>query len=91
MKIILHGLTGEITVNGKLYTAELTPPMPGFGGMLSDEEIAGVATYVRQSFTNNASVITPATVKGIREATAAQATYYRAADLQTPAPPAKAP
>ncbi len=91
VKIILHGLTGEITVNGKVYTAELTPPMPGFGGMLSDEEIAGVATYVRQSFTHNASVITPATVKGIREATAAQATYYRAADLQTPAPPAKAP
>lgn len=89
VKIILHGITGEITVNGKVYSAELTPPMPGFGGMLSDEELAGVATYVRQSFGHNASVITPDTVKEIRAATANQTTQYRAEDLATkPAAPA---
>ncbi len=90
VKIILHGLMGEITVNGKTYAADLTPPMPGFGGMLSDEEIAGVATYVRQSFGHNASVITPATVGEIRAATSDQKTFYQAEALKTP-PAVKVP
>jgi mono/diheme cytochrome c family protein len=42
--------------------------MTGFKG-LSDDEIAGVLTYVRNSFGNQASPILPAQVKSTREAT----------------------
>jgi mono/diheme cytochrome c family protein len=45
--------------------------MTAFKG-LRDDEIAGVLTYVRNSFGNTASPITPAQVVAEREATKAQ-------------------
>jgi mono/diheme cytochrome c family protein len=50
IKLMLHGLTGPITVRGESYAADLTPPMPALGAMLNDREIAGVLTYVRSTF-----------------------------------------
>ncbi|MDN5216063.1 cbb3-type cytochrome c oxidase subunit II [Fulvivirgaceae bacterium BMA12] len=41
--------------------------MPGFAGQLSDEEIASIASYERNSWGNSAPVVEPATVKAIRE------------------------
>lgn len=35
--------------------------------MLSDEEISAVLTFVRNTFGNKASVITPTSVKKVRE------------------------
>ncbi|MDI6401376.1 cytochrome c [Balneolaceae bacterium ANBcel3] len=60
--LVLHGLEGEIVRNGTTYNA----PMPGFGRLLSDEEIAGVVTYIRNSFGNEASEVTPEDVEEIR-------------------------
>jgi mono/diheme cytochrome c family protein len=84
VKIILHGLMGEITVNNVTYAANLTPPMPGFGGMLNDTEIAAVATYVRNAFGNNAPPVSAQDVARVRAATANQVGFYQAQDLATP-------
>tara|TARA_Y100001980_G_C14556918_1_gene353864 strand:- start:152464 stop:154062 length:1599 start_codon:yes stop_codon:yes gene_type:complete len=60
---VLEGISGEIEVNGKKYHQE----MPGFKSLLSDQEIASVLTYIRGSFGNNASLITPVEVAELRK------------------------
>ncbi|WP_316233025.1 cytochrome c [Bradyrhizobium sp. SZCCHNPS2010] len=47
-------------------THPTAPTMPSFGYRLSDEQIAAVVTYVRNSWGNAASPVTADTVKGIR-------------------------
>ncbi|MBK8500783.1 MAG: PQQ-dependent sugar dehydrogenase [Saprospiraceae bacterium] len=63
INIILNGLRGDITVKGKTYTSR----MPKLH-MLKDEEIAEILTYVRQSFGNNASMVTTREVAEARAA-----------------------
>ena len=77
LKMVLHGLTGDITVKGQRYLEETTPPMPAFAGLLNDEEIAALVTYVRNAFGAPASVTTPERVRELRAATAGQNTFYR--------------
>jgi mono/diheme cytochrome c family protein len=66
IRVVLHGLAGPVTVNGKNYNNA----MPGLGDALSDEQIAQVLTYVRGSkaWGNTASIVTPEQVKAVREA-----------------------
>lgn len=78
IKLTLHGLLGSIEVKGKKYPGQV--PMTAFKG-LSDEEVAAVLTYVRNTFGNKASVITPDKVKAIREATKNQSGFYAPDDL----------
>ena len=61
IRIILHGLTGPITVNGATYT-NVMPPL----FTLSNAEIADVLTYVRQSFGNDAAPVSDAEVATVR-------------------------
>jgi mono/diheme cytochrome c family protein len=70
-KILLHGINGEIEVNGKSYKGV----MPAWG-MLSDDEISGVITYIRSDWGNTSSPVTSATVKTQREATKDQQGPY---------------
>ena len=55
--IVLHGKTGEITVNGVKYNSVMTKQM------ISQEEVANVLTYVYNSWGNNKTVVTPEMVK----------------------------
>ena len=50
--------------------------MMGFGPLLTDEELAAVMTYVRQSFGNDLPVITVNQVKKVREETKDRANFY---------------
>jgi nitrite reductase (NO-forming) len=59
---VLHGLTGEIKVNGVVYDGV----MAGYQAM-SDNEISDVLNYVRNSFGNKGAAVTPAEVKSIRK------------------------
>ncbi|MCC7340740.1 MAG: cytochrome c [Bryobacterales bacterium] len=65
--ILLHGLHGPLQVKGQTYNGD----MPAWG-QLSDEEIAGVLTYVRASWSNKAPEVSPALVKAMRTQTASQ-------------------
>ena len=63
IRIQLRGLQGPITVSGKEYN------MPGGMAALSyqtDAQIAGVLTYIRNSFGNKASAVTPEQVAALR-------------------------
>ncbi len=66
IRIVLHGLMGPIEVNGTKYPGQV--PMTAFKG-LSDREVAGVVTYVRNTFGNQGSAVTPAQVAAERQAT----------------------
>lgn len=72
-KIVLRGVTGPIKVKNKVYPGKV--PMISFS-FLTDEEIAGVLTYIRNSFGNKGSVVSPATIATIRKATKDQVQLY---------------
>ncbi|WP_163931899.1 PVC-type heme-binding CxxCH protein [Paraferrimonas sp. SM1919] len=77
IKIALHGLQGPITVKGVTYSPEKgIPPMMGFGGLLKDNELAAVLTYIRNSWGNKGSSISPEQVQKVRAKTAQQQTFY---------------
>ena len=78
IKLTMHGLMGPIEVKGKKYPGQV--PMTAFK-QLSDEELAAVLTYVRNSFGNKVSMISPAKVKKVREATKARASFWSPAEL----------
>ena len=58
--IVLHGKTGEITVNGEKYNSVMTRQM------LSPDEIANVMTYIYNSWGNNKTVVTKAMVEKVK-------------------------
>jgi len=80
IRMVLHGFTGPFNLNGKPF-ASAAPLMPPQGAALSDEQIAAVLTYVRSSFGNKASAVTPDEVKTIREAEKARAAMWTEAEL----------
>jgi len=58
--IVLHGKTGEITVNGEKYNSVMTQQM------LSTAEIANVLTYVYNSWGNSGKVVTKEMVEKVK-------------------------
>ena len=64
IQIVLKGLNKPIEIEDEMYTN----PMPAQAA-LSDQQIADVLTYVRNSFGNKASAISPSEVKAIRAKT----------------------
>ena len=55
--------------------------MTPFGAMLTDQEGADVLTYVRNSFGNQASAVSPDKVKEIRAAIEDKQGFYSPAEL----------
>lgn len=74
VRIILHGLVGP--VDGKTYLQPMIPM-----GNNDDQWIADIATYIRNSFGNQASLVEPREVKVIREASKARATPWTLKEL----------
>ena len=60
--VVLNGLQEEITVNGKKYNV----PMPA-QAYLTDQQIADVLNYVRNSWGNKAKALTEEMVKAERK------------------------
>jgi mono/diheme cytochrome c family protein/glucose/arabinose dehydrogenase len=79
IKLVLHGLTGPLEVGGKKYDGQV--PMTPFGGMLQDDEIAAVLTFVRNHFGNQAEPVTTQQVKAVRTATAGRTLFYTVDEL----------
>ena len=55
--------------------------MTPFGGLLNDDEVAAVLTYVRNSFGNRAPAVLPDKVKKVRAATTRKVDFYSANQL----------
>ncbi|MBK1878153.1 PVC-type heme-binding CxxCH protein [Pelagicoccus mobilis] len=85
IKLVLKGITGKIEVAGKVYDpATGVPPMPAFEGMLTDEEIAAVLTYVRINFGDRKGVarsISSEAVESVRESTMGKNDFYSVEEL----------
>ncbi len=79
IKIALNGMYGPIEVNGNKYGGQV--PMTPFGGMLNDDEIAAVLTYVRNAFGNKAPAVTANKVKEVREAIKDKKGFYSPEEL----------
>lgn len=85
IRIVLHGLTGPLNINGAPFTSP-APLMPPQGAALSDTQIADVLTFVRAEYGAGASAVTPDQVKAIRESEKARAAMWTEAELlKTPA------
>lgn len=80
IKIVLHGLTGPITVAGAEYGKTVPVPMPPMG--LDDQQTADVLSYVRSSFGHKAPAVKPEQVKAVRAATAQRAGFWTPQELK---------
>ncbi len=82
-KIVLKGLWGKLDYKGFIYNGpeSTTPPMTPFQSLLNDEEIAGVLTYVRNTFSNNAKPVHPEYVGKVRQNTSSRQTFYMVEDI----------
>jgi len=58
---VLYGLNGEITVKGVTYNGVMN------SFELTDSEVSDVLNYIRNSFGNKGSAISPAEVKAVRK------------------------
>lgn len=77
IRVILNGAAGPMQVKGAQYNNVMVP----WRDNLSDEEIAAVATYIRNQWGNKASSVTPEQVKAIRDATADRSAPWTAEEL----------
>jgi mono/diheme cytochrome c family protein len=64
INIMLNG-AGRIGVKGVPDSYRMTP----FRVLLSDQQLADIATFVRASWGNNGSAVTASEVRALREAT----------------------
>ena len=76
IRLVLHGMGGTIEVRGDTYQGV----MPALG-YLNDDEVAAVLTYVRQSFGNDTTSVSPEQVAAVRAADEAPRGGWRAEDL----------
>ncbi len=82
VQILLHGINGELVVNGVTYNG-LMPAFP----QLSDAELAAVLSYIRSDWGNDASPITPEQVGEGRLLYPDRGTWQGGAELDAVFPP----
>lgn len=76
VRLVLHGLTGPVTVRGFTYDGQMPPwKQP------SDSELAAVLSYVRSSWGNSSSAVSDQDVARERAATAARFTPWTVPEL----------
>lgn len=83
IRILLHGLTGPIKVSGKRYAPpEIQPDMPPLG-MLGNDDISAVLTYIRREWENTADPVSPRTVSQLRIQTQGRTTPWTQSELES--------
>jgi len=81
--IVLKGITGPMTVDGKIYATGMPQPELTFPILKEDKNVADVLNYVRTSFGNEAKEpITPEFVAEVRKEFAARTTQWTEAELK---------
>ncbi len=80
-RILINGLNGPIEVKGNTYNGNM--PAFGPGGLaLSEKDIAGVITYVRQEWGNAASEVTEAMIADYSVDYSGRSTPWTAVELK---------
>jgi len=75
--IVLHGLTGPVTVKGQAFNSLMAP----LGAAMNDDDIAAAINYERSSWGNNGVHVTAAQVAAVRAKTASRTTPWTIAEL----------
>ncbi|MBG7607115.1 MAG: c-type cytochrome [Verrucomicrobia bacterium] len=83
VKILLHGITGPLMVNGIKYETPAEMPALYVNPTFTDEKIADIMTYTRNAWSNKADAVSADLIKKLRKETASQSGRpYTAADLK---------
>jgi len=83
IRLVLHGLTGEIKVKGITYNGVMPAFGLGSGYNWNDEKVSHVLTYIRQEWGNAAAPVVTAKVTEVRTQTAAgRTTPWTAVELE---------
>jgi glucose/arabinose dehydrogenase/mono/diheme cytochrome c family protein len=69
IRLVLYGLRGPISVRDELFNPDGAIEMPGTYKALDDQKIAGILTFVRREWRDQAAPVEPETVTRIRAAT----------------------
>ncbi|MEI6396197.1 MAG: cytochrome c [Verrucomicrobiota bacterium] len=77
IRIPLFGLSGPLKVKGQDWNLA----MPNMGAALPDDDLAAVLTYIRQSWGNKASAITPEQVKAVKAEVGSRTLPWSATEL----------
>jgi len=86
IRLVSKGATGPIEVSGKLYTPAV--PMLAIGDQMPGDEnqksesMAAIISYIRKTFGNNASQVTPEQVLKVRAEIKDRNTYFSAEELK---------
>ena len=76
VRILLHGMSGPVTVDGVDFDADMPPSVA-----TSDDQIAALGTFVRRSFGNQASPIAPEQVSAVRLQTSGRSVPWTVSEL----------
>jgi mono/diheme cytochrome c family protein/glucose/arabinose dehydrogenase len=76
-RIVMHGLAGPVKVSGRTYNLAM-PPLP----QLTDEDIAGVLTYIRREWEHTAGAVEIKSVTTIREQEKARSMMWTETELK---------
>lgn len=87
IQILLHGIDGPIRVSDAVYDGH----MPNFASVLSDDEIAKIATYVRTSWGGDSTVVQSHAVTGQRGRFPGRPTWRGGEDIAAVLAPSLAP
>ena len=79
IRIVTQGLSGPVEVKGSKWELEM-PGLPIF----TDEQIAGILTYIRREWENTGSAVDPAFVTSVRAAITDHTKPWTATELQKP-------
>ncbi len=77
--LTLKGLMGPIRVKGVDYPGQV--PMTPYEGLLNDDEVAAVLSYIRNDFGNKGKMISPQTVARVRQQIKDKKGFYTAEEL----------
>jgi mono/diheme cytochrome c family protein len=75
--ILLHGITGDLVVKGSSFSGT----MPAFGH-LSDADLAALATYIRNEWSNGAAAVATETIALERSSVVRTAPFAGGAELR---------
>jgi mono/diheme cytochrome c family protein len=80
--ILLYGLTGPITVNGKKYTPAATMPGMRDTPQVTDAHLADVATFIRYAWDNKKEAVDASTIRKVRDQLQGRQTAFTPEELE---------
>lgn len=81
IRVVQHGLVGQVTVAGQNYN--FPGGMQGFGAAMSAGDLANVLTYIRNTWGNEGTMITKEMVEAVRKTESARTTQWTQAELES--------